>query len=225
MALEVKKDRGRPLGQSDDLTEEELVAIVQLPDKRTKRGLRDYAVLLTFANTPMRKGEVCALSLGDLVDEGVKKFITYNALKKRKRKNKETGAVELKQKRYGVKVPINPDVYDAILRYAESEHKGKKVDRSTPLFMTMGTRGPYKKARITPFTIDSIVAKYVADAGIKKRVTPHSFRASYVTLRSGSHDPETIRKIGGWADIRGVLPYFRSSQKKIEEAALSKRVI
>lgn len=224
--LAIKRGRGRPLGQSEDLTEEELDQILKVPDRRSKRGLRDYTILLTFANTPMRKSELCALDLGNLLDEGKKKSISWKALKKRKRRDPATGEVHVNQKTHWQKIPLDLEVFQAIVRYVESEYKGKKLDRSAPLFTTMGTRGPYKKRRITPWAIDDIVARHVKLAGIKKRVTPHSFRASYVTIRLGlGHDPVTLQKTGGWADIRGVMPYLRSNQKKIEEAALSRRFL
>lgn len=226
LELSIKRGRGRPLGQSEDLTEEELDQILKTPDRRSKRGLRDYTILLTFANTPMRKSELCALDLGNLLDEGKKKSISYKALKKRKRRDPVTGEVQVKQKPYWLKIPLDIEVFRAIVRYVESEHKGKKLERTTPLFNTMGTRGPYQKRRITPKAIDGIVSRYVQAAGIRKRVTPHSFRASYVTIRLGlGHDPVTLQKTGGWADIRGVMPYLRSNQKKIEEAALSRRFL
>jgi integrase len=49
---------GRPKGQSDFLESWELQKIVGLPDRRTKDGMRDYAVLVLLANTPLRKGEI-----------------------------------------------------------------------------------------------------------------------------------------------------------------------
>lgn len=224
-ALSVKRGRGRPLGQSDDLTQEELEALVKVPDRRSKKGLRDAAVILLFANSPMRKGEMCALDVGNLLDEGAKKFISYKALKKRKRRNKETGEIETKQKPYWVKIPIDARVFDVIIRYVQAEHKGKRMDRTAPLFQTMGTRGPYKKRRITSWAIDAIVSLCAKTAGINKRVTPHSFRASYVTLRSTIADPKTLQDLGGWSSLNGVMPYFRSSEKKKFEAAMARSVV
>lgn len=209
MIQTVTRRRGRPVGQSDDLTINELSAMLALPDRRTLEGMRDYAVLLAFGNTPMRKGELVSLCVGNLLDEGEAKAITYKGLKKRK------------QKPYWLKIPIAADVFDSIRRYVSMEHRRRTLRHDDPLFMTLGKYGPYKKRPITPASIDGIVRKYSLLAGIKKRVTPHSFRASYVTLRAPGRDPASFLDLTGHADLRGVLPYFRRIAKRTLEAAMS----
>lgn len=218
--FEVKRPPGRPPGQSDDLTREEIQTIVRLPDKRSKTGFRDYVVLLVLANTPMRKGELVGLTIGSLIDEGLKKFILYKGLKKRKQRDKITGEIKTKQKPHWLKLRVATDVFNSILRYVESEHKGK-MDHRTPLFMTLGKRGPYQKQGLTPKAVDWIVRHYVREAGIKKRITPHSFRATWTTIHGEGQDPATIIKSTGHASIVGVMPYLRTSKKKIEDSQMS----
>lgn len=220
ITLEVKRPRGRPLGQSDILTLDEMKTMLRLPDRRAKVGLRDYVVMLTLTNTPMRKGELIRLTVGSLIDEGTKKFISYKSLKKRKQRDKVTGEIKIKQRPYWLKIPIATDVFEGILRYVQSEHKGK-VSHDTPLFMTTGIRGPYAKRALTPVAVDGIVTRYARLAGIKKRITPHSFRATYLTLRSQGHSPQDLLGLSGHKDISGIMPYLRGSEEKRRAAALS----
>lgn len=220
-SITVKRSAGRPLGQSDDLTMDELKTLLRLPDKREKVGFRDYAVLLTFCNTPMRVGELKRLTVGSMIDEGTKKFISYKALKKRKCRDKQTGEIKVKQRPYWLKIPIATDVYSAIIRYIQNEHKTGKIEHTQPLFMTTGIRGPYEKRPLTYNAAAGIIAKYLKKAGINKRVTPHSFRATYLTMRADGHSPKTLCDLSGHADIRGVMPYLRSSEEKRRAAALS----
>ena len=198
--------KGRPVGKSDVLTKEELTRIMSLPDRRSRQGARDYAVLLVLCNTPMRKGEIVNLNTENLIDEGEKKYITYAALKKKS------------QRPYWLKIPIQGIVYEGVKRYVDiSKENGSTTG---PLFKTLGKHGPYDTRRITPKAIDLIVEKYVDEAGIQKRVTPHSFRATYATLRKHA-DPWTLQGLGGWASIASVMPYVREDEKHREEAALA----
>jgi integrase len=209
MMQTVTRRRGRPVGQSDDLTLNEIKSMLALPDRRKLEGMRDYAVLLVFGNTPMRKGEMVSLRIGNMLDEGDTKSITYKGLKKRNKKP------------YWLKIPIAADVYDALVRYVQMEHRRRNLRHDDPLFMTLGKHGPYKKRPITSDAIDIIVKKYARLAGIQKRVTPHSYRASYVTLRAAGKDPAAFLDLGGWTDIRGVLPYYRRGAEKTKDAAMS----
>ncbi len=199
---DLRKKSGRPVGKSAVLTEQEMQLIMTLPDLRSKQGLRDYAVLLVFTNTSMRKGEIISLNTENLISEGDKKYIIYKALKKRR----DTW----------VRVPISDKVYNGIKKYRDLDHERSP---SSPLFATLGKHGPYAPRRITPTAIDLIVQKYVDKAGIKKRITPHSFRATYPTLRK-HHDPWTLQKLGGWENISSIMPYVRETEKELEEAAL-----
>lgn len=197
--------RGRPVGQSDILSAEELYTIIQCPDRRTKQGARDYAVLLALANTPMRKGELTKLKRENLIDEGDKKFITYQGLKKKS------------QRPYWLKIPITNEVYAGIQRYVNLDQRSP----GDPLFYTLGKHGPYQRTSLTPKSVDCIVEKYVSQAGIKKRITAHSFRASYATLRIEGRDPVAIQELGGWSSITSMMPYLRRREEKKNEAALA----
>jgi integrase len=52
--------------ETEFLTEEEAQAILRVPDRRTLQGKRDYAILLTFLTTGLRKAEICSLKVEDL---------------------------------------------------------------------------------------------------------------------------------------------------------------
>jgi len=205
-SLNVSRSRGRPVGQSEDLTADELTKIISLPDRRTRQGLRDYAVLLAFLNTPMRKGELVRLKVGNVIDEKTETFITYEGLKKRSKK------------KYWLKIPIEREVFDGIVRYIKSEYGARRLKASEPLFYTLGKHGPYQRRPITPWAIDLIVQKYVRLAQIQKRITPHSFRASYLTLRE-SEPIGALLGLSGHASAQGITPYLRASQEKKRKAA------
>lgn len=205
--MKITRGRGRPVGQSDDLTVSEVQKIVSLPDRRSRDGMRDYAVLLMMANTAMRKGELVRMNVGGLVDQGEKKFVIYTGLKKRSKKP------------YWLRIPVSPQVFEGLMRYVRQEYRTTRVRAEAPLFYTLGKHGPYERRRITPWAIDGIIKKYTKIAGISKRVTPHSFRATYLTQRQHLKIGALL-KISGHKDAKGLSPYLRSTAVEVEEAAL-----
>lgn len=197
--------RGRKPNPSDIPDVEEIERMMRLPDCRKKEGARDYALMLVFANTPARKGELRSLLRSDLLRYGDRCFIQYKVLKK--------GKVEWN------KVPIRPPVWEGVNHYLAMTKRGAKP--SDPMFLTLGKHGPYKKGAITDKAIDCFVKKYVALAEIQKRITPHSFRAFYVTLRLPAHDIRSIMGITRHGSITAISPYARMIDKRVEEAALA----
>ena len=51
--------------QTEFLTGEETQVVLRVPDRRTFQGKRDYAILLTFLTTDLRKAETRNLPVGD----------------------------------------------------------------------------------------------------------------------------------------------------------------
>ena len=52
--------------------EKEVERLLSMPDKRTDRGFRDYAILLIFIDTAIRLSELAGLQIGDVdFDQGL----------------------------------------------------------------------------------------------------------------------------------------------------------
>ena len=201
------KKRGRPFGRSDFLEEDELRKILAQPDRRSKQGLRDYAVLLLLANTGIRKGELVRLKTGNVVDQGGSRFIHYECLKKR------SGKVQVNQ------IPLASEVYEAVQRYLGQEFKDQPLDSGMPLFMTLGRHGPHQKRPLTAKAVDLIVRRAVRQAGVQKRITPHSFRATFATRAlSGGADLATVKELLGHGHIRSTEPYLRTNVQRKQRA-------
>lgn len=201
------KKRGRPFGRSDFLEEHELKAILAQPDRRSKQGLRDHAVLLILANTGMRKGELVRLQVGNVVNQGGSKFIHYECLKKR------SARVVVNQ------IPLTVPVYEAVQRYLRQESKEQPPNSDMPLFMTLGLHGPHPRGPLTPKAVDLIVRRAVQKAGLQKRVTPHSFRATFATRAlSGGADLATVKELLGHSHIGSTEPYLRTNLLRKQRA-------
>ena len=208
------KKKGRPFGKSDFLEEDELKAILAQPDRRSRQGLRDYAVLLLLANTGMRKGELVRLKAGNVVDQGGSRFIHYECLKKRAKK------LAVNQ------IPITQEVYEAVQRYLRQESKTGAPNLDMSLFWTSGLHGPHQKAPLTPKAVDLIVKRAVKGAGVEKRITPHSFRATFATRTlAGGADLATVKELLGHSHIGSTEPYLRTNllrkQRAIEAVSVA----
>lgn len=190
--------------------------LVGLPDRRTKEGMRDYAALVLLANTPLRKSEICALRRGNLVERGGQHWIEYEIKKKRKLRGYDYRAPRMVR---GI-IPIRSEVAGALLGYQRSEFRKRCDEPENPLLMTLGKHGPAEKRGITGKAIDLIVAKYARKAGIAKRVTPHSFRATWAThLLASGMDLKSVSMLMGHASTASTEPYLRSNLERMKRAA------
>lgn len=93
----------KPKRVSEFLTEDEITAILRVPDRRTLQGKRDYALLLLMFSTGLRKAEVCGLR--------VEHVTTY--------RNQPVVDVMGKGEKHR-RVALNRDVMEAVLDYQKA---------------------------------------------------------------------------------------------------------
>lgn len=200
--------RGRPHGQQNFLEESEIRAILSAPKRNTRLGLRDYSVLLVLASTPIRLSELCQLRVGDLEGEGA--ALCYRVKKKRDAEAR-------------VRVPIPVEVVVTLMRYLTQEHGTGHIAPDAPFFRTLGEQGGHEKTGITPRSVRACIRRYLREAKIEKpRVTPHSFRASFLTLRADKNVPlHTLRELAGHSSLQTTACYLRANRERLQTAALA----
>lgn len=115
-------------------------------------GPRDTALALLLAMDGLRISEALGADVSDLGHE----------------RGHRTLRVRRKGNRQGV-APLVPLVAEAIDAYLDDRTEG-------PLFITSTGK------RLDRHSASDVVAKWARRAGVEKRVTPHSFRHSFVTL-------------------------------------------
>jgi site-specific recombinase XerD len=131
--------------ETEFLTQEEVEAILRVPDRRTLQGKRDYAILLTLLTTGLRKAELCGLEAGDLK--------TY--------RNQAVIDVIGKGKKFR-RIPLNSGTLLAIKEYLKATENGTEPDH--PLFQTLGKHGPYQETGLTAKAVDCLVKSVVKKA-------------------------------------------------------------
>lgn len=188
---------------SEFLTEGEVKAILRVPDRRTLKGKRDYALLLLMLSTGLRKAEVCSLTADSLT--------TY----------RNQAVIDVigkgnKQRR----VALTGDVVEAILDYRKAliKRDSGQVDNNgqgRPLFLTLGERGSYEPVPLTHKAIDCLIRRVRKAALITKRVTPHTTRHTFATtLQDRGVDLKTVQELLGHSHIRTTEKYLHTSDEK-----------
>jgi integrase/recombinase XerD len=183
------------------LTEEESAALVAAPDRSTRTGRRDHALLLLALETGLRASEVTGLTCAS-VQLGTGAHVRCSG-----KGRKERITPLRKQAR-------------AVLRAWLGERRGAPGD---PLFP--GPQG----GRLSRDAVRRIVERHVAAAAVAcpslaaKDVTPHTLRHSCAMnlLRHGT-DVAAIALWLGHEDVRTTFGVYLHADLTLKEAAIAK---
>ncbi len=198
---------GKTKRPSEFLTPDEVRALLRIPDRRTLKGKRDYALLLLMLSSGLRKAEVCSLSIENLT--------TY--------RNQPVVDVIGKGQKHR-RVALTNDVMEAVLDYQKSlknnlpqlfvEGSGNPA-AARPLFFTLGERGNTVPAPLTAKTIDCLMRRVKKAALLTKRITPHTTRHTFATsLLDKGVDLRTVQELLGHSHIRTTEHYLHTSDEK-----------
>jgi integrase/recombinase XerD len=169
------------------LTEAEMETLLAAPGTDTL-GLRDRAILETLYSTGLRRAELCGLDRYDLDTPGEVILVR-----------------EGKGGRDRV-VPVGSHALAALKRYLDGPRcrlLGKAKEQALFIAAITGRRLSVK-------TLNYIVRKHAAAAGIAKRVTPHILRHTFAThLHQGGADIRHVQEILGHASISNTQIYTR----------------
>lgn len=179
------------------LESEELKRLLQAPKGDTLRPLRDKAILLTLFSTGVRVSELTSLNRNSIdfkrgeftvLGKGDKLRVVFLS-----EPAKETIQLYLKKRQ---------DVEDALfIRIPKNE----RFDNQSNL-------------RITTRSIERMLKKYVVEAGIAKKITPHSLRHQFATdmLRNGA-DIRSVQAMLGHSHITTTQIYTHVTDETLRE--------
>lgn len=171
------------------LTEEEVKAILEVPDRRTFTGLRNYTMLLVILDTGIRVGELLNLNLPDITGAEI-------AVRSEVSKTRRQRALPLSQKTY--------QALQRYLRFRPRQWEGRLFCNSEGKPLTRNAFGRQ-------------VRNYGKKAGIEpSRATPYAFRHTFALfyLRNGG-DPFSLQRIMGHRDIEMTKRYLGLTQEDL----------
>ena len=177
------------------LTLEEVERLLDAPDVSTPWGARDKAMLETMYATGLRVSELCALKLKDI------KFENHLIVIKRGKGGKQRS------------VPIGDYALEYLKAYidgARKENKGR--DKPFVFLNRLGTP-------ISRIFFYNEVQKYATQAGIDKKISPHTLRHCFAThLLSNGADLRIVAEMLGHAHLSTTQIYTHLSDRRTRDA-------
>ena len=164
------------------LSEEEINAVLALPDMREKLGVRDRCMLEILYGSGLRVTELCGLKVLD--------------------PDPQRGVLRVFGK--GSKERLVPLHMPAVRLLSVYMHEWRPAFKpcEEALFVNRSGRG------LSRVAIWKIVRKYAVRAGIRRAVSPHTFRHSFAThLLEGGADLRSVQLLLGHADISATEIY------------------
>lgn len=143
---------------------------------------QDHAIVCILGLNGLRVGELCSLRV-----ENVRRQGSYNSLTFKREKNPDLAVV-----------PLSPRTSHAVEQITHGRHSG-------PLFMLRGEKPIDRRG------VDRIVKRLARNVGITKRMHPHCFRHTFITLALDAGVSErNIQNSVGHRDPRQVTRYDRN---------------
>jgi integrase/recombinase XerD len=172
------------------LTREEISRVLALPDTATPLGMRDKVMLELLYAAGLRVSELIQM-----------KVLDYDG---------QVGMLKVFGK--GSKdrlIPIHYLAQDWLNRYLEFTRPGFKP-REDFMFLNRSGKG------LTRQGVWKLIKKYAEAAGIRRSISPHTFRHSFAThLLEGGADLRTVQILLGHADISATEIYTHVESNRL----------
>jgi integrase/recombinase XerD len=173
---------------------EEMERLLSIPQEDDYLGLRDKAILEFLYATGVRISELISAKRKDLLPEVELVRIIGKGQKERI-------------------VPIGAKAIHAIERYLK-ESRPRLANQNSQDFLFLNRRGkPFSRMGLW-----KILRKYVIQAGIKKKASPHTIRHSFAThLLDGGADLRAVQEMLGHADISTTQIYTHLDREYLKQ--------
>ena len=177
------------------LAVEEVNRILGVIDTAKPLGRRDLAILEVLYSAGVRVSELCDLRMIDLV-------LDSDMIRVMGKGNKE---------RF---VPIGPRAQECINNYLKFDRPTlSKKDKNLGKFFLSRNGRP-----LTRMTVNIILKKWAQVSGLKKKVSPHTFRHSFAThLLEGGADLRVVQEMLGHVDISTTQIYYDMDREHLKE--------
>lgn len=181
----------------DLISHDELNRLLKAPTGSSLIALRDRAIMELFFSTGLRVSELCALTRD--LDVSRDEF-------------------SVRGKGEKVRVVFLSDAAKKTIR----EYEKARGDTEDALFVRYTRGGPGRagnaQGALTPRSVERIIKAYAINAGITRKVTPHTIRHSFATdlLQNGA-DIRSVQALLGHANIATTQVYTHVTDKHLKE--------
>jgi site-specific recombinase XerD len=181
-----------PSRQIEILEYKDLERLLAAPKGDGLRALRDKAILETFFSTGLRLSELCAL------DRTI---------------DLRRGEISVRGKGDKLRVVFIADS----AKQAIQKYLAKRNDTEEALFISISKSGK-NIGRITPRSVQRLIALRAREAGIPKHVHAHELRHSFATdLLMNGADLRSVQELLGHSNISTTQAYTHLTNKALRE--------
>jgi integrase/recombinase XerC len=165
--------------------------MIQIPDRTTTKGIRDYAILRLLWDNALRRNEICSLNVGDFHPSGRLAILGKGKLQK-------------------IQIDLSPASTQAIASWLVARDNYQPED---PLFSSLDRRS--KGHRLDGSSIYRLVRQFSESAGIDKIVSPHRIRHSSITayLDASDGNIRAAQGLSRHADLNTLTRYDDNRHK------------
>ncbi|MHB8995201.1 MAG: tyrosine-type recombinase/integrase [Armatimonadota bacterium] len=178
------------------LTEEEMVALLGIPDRRTPYGCRNHCLIALLLDTGLRITAALNIRLSDIRNDRI-------LVMDKGRREREVG--------------ISGNMQPILANWVGVRHVylGEAFPTDTE-YLFPGRLSQ----QLTRRHAESLVSQYAVAAGIGRRVYPHMLRSTFATeaTRSGI-GMEHLRKTMGWTSLEMVKVYVEAFDSDAQAAS------
>lgn len=180
---------------------DEVERMLKLPDTATIEGLRDRAIMETLFSTGMRISELVSLDVDHL-----------SALRGAEAANRTCEMSIVGKGGHVRTIFVSPRAADWIREYL-----ARRGDDHKPAFINTRSNDPEHK-RLTPRAIQMMIGKFAREAGLSKKVTPHTLRHTYATdLLSRGADLRSVQELLGHKNVSTTQIYTHVTNKRLRD--------
>ncbi|MGI8862963.1 MAG: tyrosine-type recombinase/integrase [Solirubrobacteraceae bacterium] len=205
-------------GQPRALSGEEFTRLLRMPDRRTRRGKRDLALLYLLGTAGLRRSEACALTLLDVDerrragDRRLRDAIAHST--------SWWVTVRCSKRGRTRQVPVDQDALEAIIAWV----KARPTTDNDRLLLSLPRTGR-PPSPLSTRDVARIVGGYAAAAELPEdRRSPHVLRHTFCTaLANAGVDVGVIRELAGHADIRTTTIYTAVDHHRLEDGIAAVR--
>lgn len=179
-----------PMTLPEVLTQDEMAILLEQPDTATKTGARDRCIMELLYAAGLRVSELCQLEMESL--------------------DLQTGLARARGKGSRERLtPIHNLMQELLLDYLRS-WRPQFHPRCRKLFLNRAGEG------LTRQYIWKMVKKYALQAGLRKNISPHTFRHSFAThLLEGGADLRSVQLLLGHAQISATEIYTHVAESRL----------
>ena len=198
--------KGYPQSQESNLkgfSDEEVMKILLIPRLNTQAGAMHAAILHVLFYMGLRKAELLGLKIGDLdTKRGVP-------------------VMKVRGKGHRIRIlPLTKQVKAALDHYFFVARRDKTQTEEQLFIPTKNNRTHIFQKRMHPHSITYIVSHYAKKAGILKKISPHSCRATCISnALDRKATQRSVQSLAGWSTPLMIQRYDKRKEDIQNSAA------